>query len=174
MPHDGYSRRHPKRLDPSDYRIPEQPVAIVVCTCKGRPVLLARDIPSRVTKALRFNARSNGVELIAYSIMADHLHVVAQVGRGGGDLLKFIHGLKKRTGRTIRQAGIIGPIWLRSFWDRHLRPDEPLSELVRYVAGNPVEAGLCRRWHEWPYTWLNADPRRYGLRTPDTEGNGTG
>jgi len=161
--HDGYSRRHPNRLDSSDYRVPGQPVAIVICACEGRPVLPAHDIPSRITEALRVNAANNGVQLIAYSIMPAHLHAAAQVGCEGGDLPKFIHAFKKRTGRAIREAGIIGPIWLRSFWDRHLRPKEPLATLVRYVAWNPVEAGLCHHWQEWPYTWIDADARRYGL-----------
>ncbi len=161
--HDGYSRRHPHRLDPSEYRIPGQAVAIVICTKSSHPILLARDIPGRVTEALQFNAANNGVELVAWSIMPDHLHAVAQVGRDGGDILKFIYGFKKRTGRTIRQAGIVGPVWLRSFWDRHLRRDEPLAKIVHYAAMNPVEEGLCRRWQDWPYTWIDDEPWRYGL-----------
>jgi len=165
--HDGYNRRHPKRLDPSQYRVPEQPVGIVFRTKANRPVLIARDVPSRVSDALQFNAPNNGVELIAWSIMPDHLHVAAQVGRDGGDLLKFINGFKKRTGRTIREAGFVGPVWQRSFWDRHLRPKEPLAQLVQYVAWNPVEAGLCSHWYQWLHTWFNDDPRRYGLAATD-------
>lgn len=161
--HDGYNRRHPKRLDPEEYRVPLQPVGIVLCTKPDRPVLVARDIPARVAEAMRFNSTNNGVELIACSLMPDHLHVAAQVGAAGGDLLKFIHGFKKRTGRTIREAGIIGPIWQRSFWDRHLRPSEPLAKIVQYVAWNPVEEGLCGTWADWRYTWLDDAPGRYGL-----------
>ncbi|MFO8082625.1 MAG: transposase [Armatimonadota bacterium] len=161
--HNGYNRRHPKRLDPSQYRMPLQPVGIVFCTNPDRPVLNARDIPSRVREAVEFNAENNGLELIAWSIMPDHLHVAAQVGSDGGDLLKFIHAFKKRTGRTIHEAGVAGPIWQRSFWDRHLRPKETLAQLVQHIAWNPVDGGLCDHWNQWRYTWLNDDPKRYGL-----------
>jgi putative transposase len=161
--HDGYNRRHPRRLDPSQYQKPLQPVGIVFCTRPDRPVLIARDIPTRIAEAMRFNAANNGVELIAWSIMPDHLHAAARVSSGGGDILKFIHGFKKRTGRTIREAGIIGPIWQRSFWDRHLRPNERLARLVQYVAWNPVHEGLCDTWDQWEYTWLAQSPARYAL-----------
>jgi putative transposase len=135
----------------------------VVCAQPQRPVLLARDIPGRIAEALRFNSANNRVRLIACTLMPEHLHLVAQVREEGGDLLKFIHGFKKRTGRTIREAGIAGPVWQRSFWDRHLRPTESLARLVQYVAWNPVADGLCDRWDEWRYTWLDDDPERYGL-----------
>jgi putative transposase len=161
--HSGYSRRHPHRLDPVLYQVPFQDIAIVICTKESHPILLARDIPWRVREAIEFNAQNNGVELVAWSIMPDHLHAVARVAELGGDMLKFIHGFKKRTGRTIHEAGILGPVWLRSFWDRHRRQKEPLSKLVRYVALNPVEEGLCARWQDWPHSWINDDPRRYGL-----------
>ncbi len=159
----GYTRRHPHRLNAAHYTIPVQPVGFVLCSKSQRPILTMRSAPSLLAEAIERNAANNGVDVMAWCVMPDHLHIVAQVGRDGGDLLRFLNGLKTRTGRTLRQAGLPGPIWLRSFWDRHLRPEEPLADLVSYVVHNPVNAGLCASWSEWPYTRVPGDPATYGL-----------
>ena len=158
----GYCRRHPHRLDPAEYRIPLQPVGFVVCATDARPILTMRFAPSLLAEAMTVNAATNGVELLAWCIMPEHLHIVAQVAPDGGDLLRFLSGLKTRTGRTLREAGLPAPIWQRSFWDRHLRPKEPLSGLISYVVQNPVRAGLCERWGEWPHTWVQGDRTTVG------------
>ncbi len=140
-----------------------QVVGFVVCTKDSRPILTLRNTPSVIAEALHFNAEHKGVELVCWCVMPDHLHFLARVGREGGDLLKFLHGFKTWTGRVLPEQGIPGPIWQRSFWDRHVRQNESLDKLVAYIVRNPVEEGLCRDWWQWPHMWLERSPENYGL-----------
>jgi len=91
-----------------------------------------RTAPTLIAEALHVNARNHGCDLLAYCLMPDHLHVIA----------------------------LPPPIWQRSFWDRHLRPKEPLARLVRYVVHNPVAEGLRTDRQEKRLAGLAAAPPR--------------
>ena len=95
----GYQRRHPHRLDASHYRVPGHEVGFIFCAGRRRPVLTLRNAPELIIEALRFNAQNNGVGLIAWCLMPDHLHVIAQVEEDDGDLLRFVNGFKIVTKR---------------------------------------------------------------------------
>jgi REP element-mobilizing transposase RayT len=86
--------------------------------------------------------------------MPDHLHLLARVGPEGGDLLDFIDGFKRRTATTLRPSSAGRSVWQERYWDRHMRRNETIQQLVYYVMMNPVRAGLCERWHDWDYSWM--------------------
>ena len=45
-----------------------------------------------------------------------------------------------------------GKVWQVSFWDRFLREEESLEEVVLYVLNNPVRKGLVKEWRDYPYS----------------------
>jgi len=159
----GYTRRHPARLPSEAYCIPGIPVSFVLCSKYQRTVFTTRDAPGVIGESLHVNAQNQGIDLRAYCLMPDHLHLVAQVSRDGGNLLRFLHGFKTWTGRVLPSIGFPTPVWQRSFWDRHLRRDEPLRPVIAYVVRNPAEEGLCDDWRHWPYMWLDRPAEEYGL-----------
>jgi hypothetical protein len=41
---------------------------------------------------------------------------------------------------------------MREYWDRFIRNDRHLENVVLYIHQNPVKAGLCQRAEEWPWS----------------------
>ncbi len=159
-------RRHPHRLNPDDYRVPGQPVLTTICAKDKRPVLTRDAIRGELTAALSVATGITGCELIAWCLMPDHIHVLLRVEQQGGDIIRFLHSYKTWTGRRMRTAGFARG-WERSFWDRHARSREDTANMVSYVLQNPVRAGLCQKWEQWPhseYCW--------GMRERRTAGRG--
>ena len=54
-----------------------------------------------------------------------------------------------------------GHFWMREYWDRYIRDEKHFHNVVDYIQGNPVKAGLCREPHDWPWS-----SKRVTLRTP--------
>jgi REP element-mobilizing transposase RayT len=114
-------------------------------------VLLDARIRDAMIEALPVAAGIAGCQLMAWCLMPDHVHALLRLGPDGGDILRFLHSYKSWTGRIMTEAGLPGT-WERSFWDRHSRNSDDVSTLVRYALCNPVRAGLCDTWEEWPYS----------------------
>jgi len=92
--------------------------------------------------------------LDAVVIMPNHVHVLMK--SLGEPLGTIIGGWKGRSGRSIhRQFGGVGHLWQREYFDRFIRDDEHHIAAVRYVAQNPVRAGLVRRPDDWPGLWID-------------------
>ena len=109
-------------------------------------------------------------ELIAYSIMPNHVHMVFSIpieDREGMDIqLKDIKSeklapvtaiLKKLKGATSRKCnqilGRTGGFWQQESYDHVVRNGEQPGKVIRYVLNNPVKAKLCGEWTEWKYSY---------------------
>lgn len=94
-----------------------------------------------------------GVEIWAYCLMPNHVHLIAapQTAEGLAAALGEAH---RRYTRGINFArGWRGHLWQGRFASIVL--DGPhLLAAVRYVERNPVRAGLCA--HAWEYPWSSA------------------
>lgn len=82
--------------------------------------------------------------------MPDHVHAVVEGTEKRSDLQRFVRLAKQRSGYLfVRATG--EPLWQTSYFDRALRRDEVLADVVRYVIGNPVRAGLVARPADYPH-----------------------
>jgi REP element-mobilizing transposase RayT len=86
-------------------------------------------------------------------VMPNHVHVI--VRPLGTQLLDEI--LRSWKGFTAREANRIlnrtgQPFWAREYYDHVLRDDQERAALADYTADNPVKAGLCARWEDWPWS----------------------
>ena len=62
----------------------------------------------------------------------------------------FVARRRQRSGhRYRRQFG--SRIWQEGYYDRVLREEDDTLEIARYIAANPVRAGLCQDTREYPY-----------------------
>jgi len=145
---DGEDRKHPHRLDPDEYRRPGQPVLFTVCAREGDALAQPERVGCLV-QGMEHIGRRRSVRVHAYCIMPDHLHVVASVVAEGGDLAAWVRYVKRDVARAVGVPGL----WQRSYWDRHTRVEDDLIGMVEYILANPVRAGLCEVWTEWPYLW---------------------
>lgn len=111
-------------------------------------------------------------QLLAYSIMPNHAHVLLQpfervadaatfrpdcssdeVPDSRGPLSSIMHSLKSYTAN--RANGILGrsgQFWQHESYDHWVRGEDEIGGIVDYIRNNPVKAGLCRYPHEWRFS----------------------
>lgn len=94
--------------------------------------------------------------LICYCIMPNHIHLVFRLlegNRGISRIMKTIKGVSSR--ETNKILNTLGSIWQEESFDRLVRDDLELYNVINYVINNPVEAHLVNDWKDWKYTYIN-------------------
>jgi putative transposase len=87
----------------------------------------------------------------AYCLMGNHFHLV--VDTPGANLAAGMQYLKGVYAQWFnRFKGREGALFERRYWDRIAASELHVLELARYVALNPVRAGLCRAPEEWRWS----------------------
>jgi REP element-mobilizing transposase RayT len=121
---------------------------LVVVTTNREPCLIehALEIASRLKHA----AMTEGFDLLAFTIMPDHLHVLAHGTTDNSDAIAFMKRFKQTTSYDFIRGQGRG-LWQQSFFDHVLRRDEDAHALATYIANNPVRAGLVERFEDWPH-----------------------
>ncbi len=130
-----------------------------------------------VTENLQFNIQQKGLEVYAFCLMTNHMHMIVSC-KEGIDLGKMIRGFKSYTGKLLLEAIENNPKesrkeWLmsrfsflgrtiardtqRQFWDRDSYPvridsDKFFQEKKAYIELNPVRAGLVLRAEDWAHS----------------------
>ncbi len=92
--------------------------------------------------------------LAAWVIMPNHVHVVIGPGdQGRVDVSAITRQWKGASARRINQIiGRSGSVWRRESFDRWIRDSDHFSAAVKYIAENPVKAGLCRGPGDWRWS----------------------
>jgi putative transposase len=108
-----------------------------------------------------------GVEVWAYCLMPNHVHLIAAPGRPDA-LAKAVGATHVRYTRQVNlRERWTGYLWQGRFASFPM--DEPyLRQCARYVGLNPVRAGLVARAADWPWSSVRAhiDGRHDPLITP--------
>ena len=90
--------------------------------------------------------------LLSWVVMPNHVHVVFQQV-AGFPLAAVVGGWKSFSARQVNAIlGRRGTLWQRSYFDRLVRSLNQLEQLVEYVEGNPVAAGLVGQPSDWRYS----------------------
>jgi putative transposase len=90
--------------------------------------------------------------LLAWCVMPNHVHVVAQQIEGFrlGDV---VQAWKSTSAHEINHAlDRKGRLWRREYFDRFMRDDDHLSNTIAYVENNPVAAQLVAAPTEWRWS----------------------
>lgn len=104
----------------------------------------------RFLGALSLTKDALGCLVLAYCLMANHVHLVIQAtGEPLATVMKRL-GVRYATWFN-RKYGRVGHLFQDRFKSRPVDTDEYLLTLVRYVWANPVKAGLTARPEE--YRW---------------------
>jgi len=95
----------------------------------------------------------------ALCIMPNHLHWLLTPIQGSlpskvdSPLISIMHTIKSY---TSHQANKLlkrqGSFWSKEYYDHLVRSSEEFGRLLIYILENPIKAGLCKRWDEWPWT----------------------
>jgi REP element-mobilizing transposase RayT len=109
-------------------------------------------IAGGVVEALHFGDQHlNLYRLLAYTIMANHVHILIR------PLVSLPRITKTVKGYTARQANkLLGqtgrPFWQEESYDHWVRNDLEAQRIIRYIERNPVSAGLVEKAEDWPWS----------------------
>jgi putative transposase len=125
--------------------------SVTIGTRARRSVFAEPGIAQAANDVLHGHACRTGVQVFAYCLMPNHVHLV--LGPSSScDIVTFVGQFKNLAQRQVWKLGVTGRIWQESFWDRFLREEESLDEIVRYVLHNPVRKGLVERWQDYHFS----------------------
>lgn len=100
----------------------------------------------------------------AFCLMTNHFHALVETP--DDSLPRGMQRLNSGYAQSFnRRHGTIGHLFQGRFYSRLVTRDAHALILVRYIARNPVEAGLCRTPEEWPWSSHGA---ALGLRRSPT------
>lgn len=100
-------------------------------------------------------AKRAGAEVWAYCLMPNHVHLIVVPSGEDGLRRTFADAHRRYTGMINARHEWTGHLWQGRFGA--VAMDEAhLLAAVRYVALNPVGAGLVRRARDWPWSSVGA------------------
>jgi REP element-mobilizing transposase RayT len=106
---------------------------------------------SAAASALHEAGKEGGVELHAWVLMPDHVHLLVSPGTAE-TLSRWVGRARASMTRAVRAVDPrAGCVWARGFHDHALRAEESVRGAARYLIHNPVRAGLVER--AWDYSY---------------------
>ena len=125
--------------------------SITLC-CDHRKPLFSNFVNARlITKELFLFSKSNSINTICYVVMPDHVHWLFQLS-STANLSNLIRKFKNITTHKLnKQNSTNGKIWQSNYYDHKVRDEEDLITQARYIAANPLRAGLVDNLREYPY-----------------------
>jgi REP element-mobilizing transposase RayT len=87
----------------------------------------------------------------SYCLMGNHFHLVVDTPEANlSEGMRYLKGEYAQWFNAV--SGREGALFERRFWSGTADTDDYLYEICRYVALNPVRAGLCRTPEQWPWS----------------------
>lgn len=99
---------------------------------------------------LRSESSANSFNVLAYCLMPDHLHFLAEGLDSSNDLRHFVKSLKIKSSRQYSaQFGLV--LWQMGFHEHILRSTESVQSIAWYIWLNPVRKGLVAKPGDYPH-----------------------
>jgi len=96
--------------------------------------------------------------LHAWCVMPNHVHVVFSSMPARTPALRLSKIIQSWKSYTAKEANRLlartGPFWQREYYDHLVRDEADFVRCIDYTINNPVKAGLCERWEDWPASGL--------------------
>ncbi|HLF77486.1 MAG TPA: transposase [Dehalococcoidia bacterium] len=125
-------------------------------THSRKPVFADPVNAEAVLNALRY-VRKDKAFVLAYCLLPDHLHLVV-VPKAGFEISQVMQSIKGFSSRSINERlGQRGRLWQPSYYDRIIRNDDHIREVVEYVHANPVQAGIVSKSEDFPFCSAHPD-----------------
>ncbi len=124
---------------------------------------LRRPDAARVVESALLFFHEERYELCAWVVMPNHVHVLFKTGTMA--MTDIVESWKSYTANEVNKLiGRRGRLWQPGYWDTYMRDGAHELRTVRYVAANPVKAGLVREARAW--RWSSARCRDEFGRLP--------
>ncbi|WP_010361483.1 REP-associated tyrosine transposase [Pseudoalteromonas citrea] len=132
--------------------IPHHYYSITLVTHKRTPYFSSLTINRPVTKQLVERCEKLSIDLIAFVIMPDHIHLLIQLSTVT-TLSDFIRSFKGTLTSILRPLINNQRLWQRDYYDHMIRNETELLHNARYIIANPLRAKLVQKISQYPYWW---------------------
>ena len=102
-----------------------------------------------VCQSLEFCCRDATADLLAYTLMPNHLHAIMMTSNT--NIMAIMQRFKSYTAHSRQKQTGLSKLWQDSFYDQGIRGAADLERSVRYLLANPVRAQLVAEWEMWPF-----------------------
>jgi REP element-mobilizing transposase RayT len=140
----------PEHLKQFDYLGPRQ-YFLTFCTDSRRRCFVTDDAVASVRVQIERAAAEEGISLLAYCYMPDHVHFLAEGKEENSDCRRFIARGKQFSGYHYK-AKFGHRLWQKYCYEHTLRSEEAAISVARYILENPVRAGLVARIDEYGFS----------------------
>ena len=142
---------------------PGQVYLITVTTRYRQPVFGNHEAARVASRVIHASTHWGDAQLLAWVLMPDHWHGLLELGEEPLD--RVVARFKAAVSRELHASGLFeGKLWDRSFHDHALRREERLLGVARYIAGNPIRAGLVDSvlaYPCWNAVWLDSSDAQH-------------
>ncbi len=105
---------------------------------------------------LHFDA--NDIEVICFVIMPNHIHLVFELLNKSKQVGDILGSIKKYSAREANKyLAKEGKFWQAESFDRLVRDEKELYNIIKYILLNPVNAGLVEDYKDWKYTYCKKE-----------------
>jgi putative transposase len=139
-----------RTLPDFDYTGPHR-YSLTFCTYQRRSIFQNEEIVAVVVRQILRAAALCGIEIIAYCLMPDHLHLVVCARQGSDSLPAFVDKAKQLSGYYGKRA--TGQrIWQTGYFGRVIDETEDIRIVVAYVLRNPVRRQIVTDPRDYPHS----------------------
>ena len=130
-------------------------------TWMRKPLLQSDCNATLFIDVLRTCVAAKRFQIHDFVVMPDHVHLLLSVA---GEMtiekaMQFIKG--GFSFRLKRETGYPGEVWQRGFTDRTVRDVQSFDDHRRYIADNPMKAGLAGARDEFPWCFASLAKQRF-------------
>ena len=124
----------------------------------GRSVpFTSAELNDAAVEILLAERRRMRIDLYAYCLMPEHLHILVCPREDGCCMLTFMDEFKGKSTRVSWAHGWHGKLWQKRSHDHLVRRSQDVLGIVRYIHDNPAQQGLATTYEG--YRWLDTpDP----------------
>jgi putative transposase len=135
--------------------IPGAPHHVTQRGNRREPVFFEDGDHARYLAFLRQASVTSGIEIWAYCLMPNHVHMIVLPSHEDGLRDLFADAHRRYTNFINWRQQWTGHLWQGRFASVAM-DEEHLGYALRYVAQNPVRAGLVKSAQDWPHSSVRA------------------
>lgn len=108
-------------------------------------------VATRCVQLLLKSAEDTRFEVVAYCVMPDHVHFLANGLEENSYLVRFVQKFKQLMGFEFKKTSG-NQFWHRSYYDHILRSEDDMQTVAAYIWRNPVAAGIVSEATDYPFS----------------------
>jgi REP-associated tyrosine transposase len=139
----------PKRISNYPYT-GEQRYFLTICTHQRAKFFTDKSKIDLVVDQFFYTAREQGIAIVAYVMMPDHMHLLVDGEFDAADLKQFVKLSKQRAGYRFKRQHQ-QRLWQDGYYEHVVRDEERTEEIVYYIIANPVRKGIVDAPMDYPY-----------------------